>query len=98
MGWGGMVLVTGKVTALEHELGDYAVEGAALVSLSSVHVSQKGMYKSVLAGTQFTEILGRPGNLFVIQLATRTISIYSCFGPCEHVKWGGYYKTILPKD
>jgi hypothetical protein len=49
-------LTPGKVTALQHELGDDTVETASFVS------------KSVLAGGELTEVLGSLGNNIIVEL------------------------------
>jgi hypothetical protein len=64
----GMVLVTGKVTTLEHELRDDTVERAAGISLLSDPILVE-MYESVLSGTQFTKVLCRLGDNIIVQFA-----------------------------
>ena len=49
-------VATGEVTALEHELGDDAVEGRALVA------------EALLAGAESTEVLGGLGDDVVEQV------------------------------
>jgi len=48
-------VAAGEVTALEHELGDDAVEGRALVA------------EALLAGAEGTEVLGRLGDNVVVE-------------------------------
>ena len=49
-------VATGEVTALQHELGDDAVELGALVA------------EALLAGAEGTEVLGRLGDYIVVEL------------------------------
>lgn len=52
---GGFKLTPGKVTTLQHEFRDDTVEGASFVS------------KSVLVGSELTEVPGGLGNDFVVE-------------------------------
>lgn len=49
-------VATGEVTALEHELGDNAVEGRALVA------------EALLTSAESTEVLGSLGNNVVVEV------------------------------
>lgn len=59
-------IAASEITALEHELGDDAVEGRALVA------------EAILAGAQLPEIPGRLGNDVVEQVERDTARLRCC--------------------
>ena len=56
-------VATGEVTALEHEVGDDAVEGRALVA------------ESLLAGAKSTEVLSGPGDVLIEEVESDALSL-----------------------